>query len=114
MRKLISVGAILTVTMTSSFSSEQGIASYYKNPWYDGLIAAHRTLPFGSRIKVINLDNGRSAILKIVDRGPFIRGRIIDVSPTAADALGFLHAGIAHVRLETSPEPATFYKLGPL
>lgn len=114
MRKWISVAAILTATMTSSFSSEQGIASYYKNPQYDGLIAAHRTLPFGSRIKVINLDNGRSAILKIVDRGPFIRGRIIDVSTTAADALGFRRAGIAHVRIEASEEPAPFFKLGPL
>ena len=43
----------------------------------------------GTRVKVVNLDNGRSAILKIVDRGPFIRGRIIDVSPAAASVLGF-------------------------
>jgi rare lipoprotein A len=49
---------------------------------------------------VVNLDNGRSAILKIVDRGPFIRGRIIDVSPVAASALGFRVAGLAHVRIE--------------
>jgi rare lipoprotein A len=51
-------------------------------------------------VKVVNLDNGRSAILKIVDRGPFIRGRIIDVSPAAASALGFSAAGLAHVRIE--------------
>jgi rare lipoprotein A len=49
---------------------------------------------------VVNLDNGRSAILKIVDRGPFIRGRIIDVSPVAASALGFRGAGLAHVRID--------------
>jgi rare lipoprotein A len=49
---------------------------------------------------VVNLDNGRSAILKIVDRGPFIRGRVIDVSPAAASALGFRQAGLAHVRIE--------------
>ena len=51
-------------------------------------------------MKVFNLDNGRSAIVKIVDRGPFIRGRIIDVSPAAASALGFRQAGLAHVRIE--------------
>ncbi len=54
----------------------------------------------GTRVKVVNLDNGRSATLKIVDRGPFIRGRVIDVSPAAASVLGFRQAGLAHVRLE--------------
>jgi rare lipoprotein A len=81
-------------------AGESGIASYYQNPHYSGLIAAHKTLPFGTRVKVFNLDNGRSAIVRIVDRGPFIRGRIIDVSPAAASALGFRQAGLAHVRLE--------------
>jgi rare lipoprotein A len=51
-------------------------------------------------VKVFNLDNGKAVILKIVDRGPFIRGRVIDVSPAAASALGFRQAGLAHVRLE--------------
>ena len=51
-------------------------------------------------MKVLNLDNGRSAIVKIVDRGPFIRGRIIDVSPFAAGVLGFRQAGLDHVRIE--------------
>jgi rare lipoprotein A len=51
-------------------------------------------------VRVTNLGNGRSAVVKIVDRGPFIRGRIIDVSPTAAVALGFRQAGVAHVRVE--------------
>ena len=83
-------------------SSELGLASYYQNPHYSGLIAAHKTLPFGSLVKVVNIDNGRSAMLKIVDRGPFIRGRIIDVSPFAADLLGFRKAGVARVRIETS------------
>ena len=102
MRKLIYVGAILSAAATAAAASEQGIASYYENPWYSGLIAAHKTLPFGSMVKVVNLDNGRSTMLKIVDRGPFIRGRIIDVSPFAADVLGFRQAGIAHVRIEMS------------
>ncbi len=81
-------------------ASEAGIASNYQNPYYGGLIAAHKTLPFGARVRVINLDNGKSAIVKIVDRGPFIRGRIIDVSPFAASVLGFRQAGLAHVRIE--------------
>ena len=100
MRKVIFVGAIVAGFTSVSVASEQGIASYYQNPHYSGLIAAHKTLPFGTRVKVFNLDNGRSAILKIVDRGPFIRGRIIDVSPAAASVLGFRQAGLAHVRLE--------------
>ena len=54
----------------------------------------------GSRVKVFNLDNGRSAVVKIVDRGPFIRGRIIDVSDAAANVLGLRTAGLAHVRIE--------------
>ena len=49
---------------------------------------------------MFNLDNGRTAIVKIVDRGPFIRGRIIDVSPAAAGVLGFRQAGLARVRIE--------------
>ena len=59
----------------------------------------------GSRVKVLNLDNGRSVILRIMDRGPFIRGRVIDVSTTAAEALGFRDAGLAHVKIDAvSPE----------
>ena len=59
----------------------------------------------GSRVKVLNLDNGRSVILRIMDRGPFIRGRVIDVSTAAADALGFRDAGLAHVKIDAvSPE----------
>ncbi len=64
------------------------------------MIAAHRTLPFGTHVRVTNLDNGRSAVVTIVDRGPFIRGRIIDVSTSAADVLGFRRAGVAHVTIE--------------
>ena len=64
------------------------------------MIAAHKTLPMGSRIKVINLDNGRSAVVTIVDRGPFCAGRIIDVSTFVAGVLGFRVAGVAHVKLE--------------
>jgi len=100
MRKIALSCAILSGFTSAAFAGEQGIASYYQNPRYSGLIAAHKTLPLGTQIKVFNLDNGRSAIVKIVDRGPFIRGRIIDVSKFTAAVLGFTQAGTAHVRLE--------------
>ncbi len=81
-------------------ADEYGLATYYRNPLHGGLIAAHRTLPFGSHVRVTNLDNGRYTVVTIVDRGPFARGRIIDVSTVAADVLGMRQAGVAHVRLE--------------
>jgi rare lipoprotein A len=61
----------------------------------NALTAAHRTLPFGSRVRITNRNNGRSAVVRISDRGPFVRGRIIDVTPAAAKALGF--SGLAPV-----------------
>lgn len=100
MRKFIVACAIILCCVSAAPAAQLGIASYYQNPHYRGLIAAHRSLPFGTRVRVSNLDNGRSAIVKIVDRGPFIRGRIIDVSPAAASVLGFRSAGLAHVRIE--------------
>jgi rare lipoprotein A len=100
MRNVILACAIVTGFTSAALAGEQGIASYYQNPHFSGLIAAHKTLPFGTQVKVFNLDNGRTAIVKIVDRGPFIRGRIIDVSPAAASALGFRQAGLARVRVD--------------
>jgi rare lipoprotein A len=66
-----------------------------------GLTAAHRTLPFGTPVRVTNMENGRSAILVVNDRGPFVRGRIIDVSTHAAQILAFRNQGVARVRVET-------------
>ena len=92
---------------------QTGVASYYGSEFqgrptasgarYDEhrMTAAHRSLPFGSRVRVTNLANDRSVIVTINDRGPFGRGRIIDVSRRAARRLGFLGAGTARVRLET-------------
>jgi rare lipoprotein A len=100
MRKIILSCAVCAGFTGFASAGELGIASYYQNPYFGGLIAAHKTLPFGTRVKVFNLDNGRSAIVKIVDRGPFIRGRIIDVSPAAASVLGFREAGLARVKIE--------------
>jgi rare lipoprotein A len=72
------------------------------------LVGAHRTLPFGSRVRVTNLENGRSVIVRIIDRGPFGKGRargaIIDLSKRAARVLGFVRNGRARVRLELLPK----------
>jgi rare lipoprotein A len=64
------------------------------------MTAAHKTLPLGSRARVVNLENGNSVEVTINDRGPFIPGRIIDLSRAAAHELGFLESGLAQVRIE--------------
>lgn len=92
--------------------SEEGEASWY-GPGFHGkrtasgevynmeaMTAAHRRLPFGTRIRVRNLDNGRAAEVRINDRGPFAHGRILDLSRAAARELGVLGPGVARVRLE--------------
>jgi len=71
----------------------------------NAMTAAHRTLPFGTIVRVTNLDNQRSVSIRINDRGPYRRGRIIDVSSAAARSLGMMNDGTAHVRLE-APEEA--------
>ena len=92
----------------SRFDQQCGTASWYEltsktangetaNP--DGLTAAHKSLPFGTLVRVENLENGRSLTLRINDRGPYIGGRIIDVSREAANRLGFKQKGIARVRV---------------
>ena len=63
----------------------------------NGMTAAHRSLPFGTNVQVTNRRNGRSAVVRINDRGPFVRGRVIDVTPAAARVLGF--SGLTQVSL---------------
>jgi len=63
-------------------------------------VAAHKTLPLGAKVKVTNLKNGKDEIVTIIDRGPYVRGRIIDVSVGVADRLGFKNQGIAEVKIE--------------
>ncbi len=62
--------------------------------------AAHKTLPMGTKVRVINEDNGKSEVLTINDRGPYIKGRVIDVTVGAAERLGFMHRGVTRVRVE--------------
>jgi rare lipoprotein A len=96
---------------------ESGVASWY-GPGFAGrptasgeiydpdlLTAAHKTLPLGTLVRVHNLDNDRSMIVRINDRGPFIRGRIIDLSRAGAEVLGFKEVGLANVRIATLAPP---------
>jgi rare lipoprotein A len=108
LRKLsFSLAAFLTLPLPATAETWSGKASYYglkgrtaSGARVGGLTAAHPTLPFGSKALVTNLGNHRSVIVTINDRGPFKGGRVIDVSMTAADALGFRRAGVAEVRVE--------------
>jgi rare lipoprotein A len=97
---------------TRYVKTQHGIASWYGRQFHGrktasgerfdmtAYTAAHRTLPFGTRVRVINLRNGRRTIVRINDRGPFVRGRIIDVSYRAARDLGIIEVGLEKVRLE--------------
>lgn len=96
---------------------ERGVASWYgpgfhgrltaNGERYDmhGMTAAHRTLPFGTLLEVRNLDNGRVCHLRVNDRGPFIRGRILDVSYAAAQELEMVGPGTARVEIAVLPSP---------
>lgn len=72
----------------------------------NAMTAAHNTLPLGTWIDVTNLENGRQAELRVTDRGPFVKGRILDVSRAAARKLGFLVAGTARVRIVVTQPPS--------
>ncbi len=108
--KLIFATTLLASTLGFSLtaSAESGIASVYdysggrsasgEKASSSGLTAAHRTLPFGTMVRVTNQSSGRSVVVRINDRGPFVRGRVIDVTPAAARALGL--SGLAHVTLQ--------------
>jgi len=92
-------------------SAQSGMASYYGNESgsqtasgarfvASAMTAAHRTLPFGTKVRVTNKANGRSVVVTINDRGPFVRGRIIDLSTGAAGVIGMMGAGVAPVTVE--------------
>jgi rare lipoprotein A len=97
--------------------TETGLASWYGAPYHNrrssngeiynmnAMTAAHRTLPLGSVVRVTNMKSGQSALLKITDRGPFVDGRIIDVSYAAAKALDIWQPGVARVKLEVLLTP---------
>jgi rare lipoprotein A len=101
-------GAVFFMGLTPAAEAQSGVASVYgysggktasgERASPKGLTAAHRSLPFGTRVRVVNKRNGKTVVVRINDRGPFIKGRIIDVTPAAASALGF--SGLTKVTLE--------------
>ena len=104
------MGASIVLLNSKDVIAMDGIASVYStrggNQTASGiklndnaLTAAHRTLPFGSKVRVTNTKNGRSVVVTITDRGPFVRGRVIDLTPAAARAIGF--NGLAKVTVQT-------------
>jgi rare lipoprotein A len=109
-KALASVAAIAcALIFSASREAKANNASWY-GPGFHGrltasgerfntgaLTAAHKSLPFGARVRVVNLNNGRSVVVRINDRGPFIRGRVIDLSKAAAQAIGM--SGLARVSL---------------
>ncbi len=98
--------------------TEEGIASWYGHPYHgrvaangeiydmEKMTAAHRTLPFDTWVRVYDLDNSRTTEVRITDRGPFVGGRIIDVSHAAARELELIGPGVARVRIEVIRSPA--------
>lgn len=99
----------LATPLTGQSHSLNGIASYYwqeqktsTGEMFDkmAMTAAHKTLPFGTRVRVTNLDNGRSVVVRINDRGPFKAGRVIDLSYAAADVIDMRAKGLAPVKID--------------
>ena len=105
-RKL-ALAAVIALVPWATAHAQRGVASHYSDlsktasgrSYSSGaMVAAHRTLPFGTKVRVKNARNGRSVVVTIVDRGPFTKGRIIDLSKGAANAIGF--SGLQRVHLE--------------
>jgi rare lipoprotein A len=113
--KIVRIAAIAAVLGLSAGlwphaadAAQTGMASYYKHgkrtangERFDphGFTAAHRTLPFGTMVMVTNLKNGKSVVVRINDRGPFTRGRVIDLSFAAAKVVGLTQSGVAKVKV---------------
>jgi rare lipoprotein A len=100
------------VAMLKTSTPETGVASYYGTKYHgrqtasgevfnmNELTAAHPKLKFGTKVKVTHLANNRSVTVRINDRGPFVKGRVIDLSQAAAEELQMVHAGLAQVKIE--------------
>lgn len=111
-------GCVVLILLGGAVSAQiqTGLASYYSDALAGNktacgdkyrpsqLTAAHKSLPFHTMVRVLNLENGREISVRINDRGPFVKGRIIDLSRSAAEALGIIRQGIAKVRIEVVPQ----------
>jgi rare lipoprotein A len=98
---------------------QEGVVSWYGAAFHNrptasgelfdaaGMTMAHPTLPFGTRVKVTNVRNGRSVVVRVNDRGPFVGKRIADLSHAAAAQLGMLRRGVVRARIEVLGEPET-------
>lgn len=111
-------------SLLSAQQVQKGTASYYakrltgartasgERLHHDSMTCAHKTYPFGTRLRVKNLKNGREVIVRVTDRGPYVRGRIIDLSWGAAQKLGIIAQGIAMVDVERiTDEPVVPFRL---
>jgi rare lipoprotein A len=115
-----SASDVAALASVKPLSVETGKASWYGAPYHNrrssngeiydmhALTAAHRTLPLGSTVRVTNLKTGHSTIVRITDRGPFVEGRIVDLSLAAAKQADIWQAGVAQVRLEVLRTPVPF------
>lgn len=114
MKKYLILLPLLTVFAWASAQVQTGKASFYADKFegkptasgekykHNKLTAAHKTLPFGTKVKVTNTANNQSVEVVINDRGPYVEGRVIDLSKAAAEALGFINQGLADVTLEVT------------
>lgn len=95
-------------TASAKPTASHGVASFYSDTETasgekfdkNELTAAHPSLPFGTRLRVTDVSSGRFVTVRVNDRGPFVRGRVVDISPSAAEALGMVDRGVANVRLD--------------
>lgn len=112
LRDKVVQGNSLDTSLYETVKVEQGLASWYKDKRtasgerFDikALTAAHKKLPFGTKVRVVDLKTSKSVVVRINDRGPYIRGRVIDLTIGAARQLGMYDRGIAKVRLEVLKE----------
>lgn len=114
---IILVLLVGTIGVSAENYEEQGKASYYADFFHgrltsngevfsqDSLTCAHRTLPFGTYLKVKNLSNDKEVVVRVTDRGPFIQGRIVDLSRAAAEQIGMIHAGVVRVDVVEVEKP---------
>lgn len=110
--RLIISSVLLLLTFSLKAQIQEGKASYYADKFegkptasgekykHSKLTAAHKTLPFGTVVKVTNVGNGKSVEVRINDRGPFVEGRVIDLSRSAAEKIDLIHVGVADVKIE--------------
>ncbi len=108
------LATLITIAWSNTcLAQTHGKASFYGNGFHgritsdgsryhkDSLTCAHRTLPFGTLLKVTNKKNGKEVVVRVTDRGPFVRGRVVDLSMAAAKELGMVSMGVAPVEVKT-------------